>query len=387
MISNIEPSLEKKLIELRKSLHRHPELSGKELQTSSRIKKFLKEFPPDELIEQVGGHGLIALFDSGHPGPSILLRCDMDALPIHETNTFDYRSENDGVAHKCGHDGHMAIMAGVSAVLSKQKPSSGKVALLFQPEEENGRGAEKVLADPFFETFQPEWVFAMHNLPGFSENLIVSRPGCFASASRGLIIRLHGSTSHAAHPELGRSPVRVVSSLLDGLTNLPGKPNTFKDYCLVTIIHARIGERAFGTTPEEAVVMATLRSNLDQDMTRLTFEAEDMVKILCQQHGIGYEIGYTEVYPATMNDPRAYELVRAATLASQAQFTEIQEPFRWSEDFGRFTHRYPGAVFGLGVGIDHPGLHSNHYDFNDQVIQTGINVFVNLVRLKNGLEI
>jgi len=386
MNSKLDTSLEKKLVELRKTLHRHPELSGNELQTSSRLKKFLKEFPPDELLEHVGGHGLIALFDARRPGPSILLRCDMDALPIHESNTFDHRSGNDGVAHKCGHDGHMAIMAGVSAVLSRQKPASGKVALLFQPEEENGRGAEKVLADSFFEGFRPDLVFAMHNLPGFAENQIVSRKGCFASASRGVIIRLHGSTSHAAHPELGRSPVKVVSGLLDRLTNLPNKKNTFKDYCLVTIIHARMGEKAFGTTPEEAVVMATLRSNLDQDMARLTMEVESLANNLCREHGIGCDFDYTEIYPATMNHPNAFELVKAAALTNQTGFLEIQEPFRWSEDFGRFTSKYPGAVFGLGVGLDHPGLHSNHYDFNDQVIPTGIQVFLNIVRLNNGLE-
>ncbi|HSV89285.1 MAG TPA: amidohydrolase [Bacteroidales bacterium] len=381
----VDKNLEQKLVDLRKTLHRHPELSGKELQTSSRLKKFLREFPPDEIIEQVGGHGLIALFKSGLPGPSILLRCDMDALPIHETNNFDHRSENEGVAHKCGHDGHMAIMAGVSAMLSKQKPAMGSVSLLFQPEEENGRGAEKVLSDAFFETFKPELVFAMHNLPGFAENLVVSKQGCFASASRGLIIRLHGSTSHAAYPELGRSPVRVVGGLLESLTNLPLKKATFEDYCLVTIIHARIGERAFGTTPEEAVVMATLRSNLDKDMARLTFEAEELVKGLCHLYGIAYELEYTEVYPATMNDSKAFELVKNAALKSQVEFQEIQHPFRWSEDFGRFTSKYPGAVFGLGVGIDHPGLHSNSYDFNDNVIRTGIKVFLNIVNLKNGL--
>jgi len=383
MLPKISKALEMKLVDLRKTLHRHPELSGREFQTASRIKKFLWEIPEIQIVENIGGNGMIALFDSGKPGPSIMLRCDMDALPIEETNEFLHKSVNDGVAHKCGHDGHMAIIAGVAAMLGANPIASGKVALLFQPEEENGRGAEKVLQHSFFETFIPDLVFAMHNLPGFEENTVISRAGCFASASKGMIIKLFGSTSHAAHPEQGRSPVKVVSGLLTRLTELPNSQATFDDYCLVTIIHARIGERAFGTTPDEAVVMATLRSYLDSDMAKLTRNAEQLVQELCRQYKIEFEWEYTEVYPATLNDSRANDLVITASRLASCEFFEIAEPFRWSEDFGRFTQKYPGAVFGIGVGVEHPGLHHNDYDFNDKIIPSAIAVFLNIIKLVN----
>lgn len=383
MLPKVSKALEMKLVELRKTLHRHPELSGREFQTASRIKKFLWEIPEIQIVEKVGGNGMIALFDSGKPGPSIMLRCDMDALPIEETNVFLHKSVNDGVAHKCGHDGHMAIIAGVAAILGTNPIAAGKVALLFQPEEENGRGAERVLQHSFFETFIPDMVFAMHNLPGFEENTVISRVGCFASASRGMIIKLFGSTSHAAHPEQGRSPVNVVSGLLTGLTELPNLRETFDDFCLVTIIHARIGERAFGTTPDEAVVMATLRSYLDSDMVKLTRNAERLVQELCRQNRIDWEWEYTEVYPATLNDSRTHDLVKTAARFAGCEFIEFAEPFRWSEDFGRFTQKYPGAVFGIGVGVEHAGLHHNDYDFNDKIIPSAIAVFLNIIKLVN----
>ena len=383
MLPKVSKALEMKLVELRKTLHRHPELSGREFQTASRIKKFLWEIPEIQIVEKVGGNGMIALFDSGKPGPSILLRCDMDALPIEETNVFLHKSVNDGVAHKCGHDGHMAIIAGVAAILGTNPIAAGKVALLFQPEEENGRGAERVLQHSFFETFIPDMVFAMHNLPGFEENTVISRVGCFASASRGMVIKLFGSTSHAAHPEQGRSPVNVVSGLLTGLTELPNLRETFDDFCLVTIIHARIGERAFGTTPDEAVVMATLRSYLDSDMVKLTRNAERLVQELCRQNRIEWEWEYTEVYPATLNDSRTHDLVKTAARFAGCEFIEFAEPFRWSEDFGRFTQKYPGAVFGIGVGVEHAGLHHNDYDFNDKIIPSAIAVFLNIIKLVN----
>lgn len=387
MSVKIDPFLISQVTELRKKLHRYPELSGKEVQTASRIKKFLKDYPPNEIIEKVGGQGLLAIYDSGLPGSDILLRCDMDALSIEEVNDFGHRSENEGVSHKCGHDGHMAIMAGVAAVLSQKRIQKGRVVLLFQPEEETGRGAEKVLNDPFFETYKPDMVFALHNLPGFEEKTVILKEGSFASASRGMIIKLQGASSHAAHPEQGKSPVKVVSNLLDGLPAIPLMKDTFDDFCMVTIIHARIGERAFGTSPGDAVVMATLRSYLDEDMEKLTKIAEKLVDHICKKQNIEYEIKYTEVFPATVNNPDALELVKNAAEETGTKTLGIEVPFPWSEDFGHVTGKYPGAIFGLGSGKNHPGLHNNNYDFNDQIIETGVSIFINIIRQKNQLNV
>lgn len=161
------------LVRLRKELHQHPEVSGKEIETSRRILSFLENYQPAELITELGTTGVMAIYKGKKAGKTVLFRCELDALPTEETNDFEHRSLNNGVSHKCGHDGHMAILCGLAAELHQNKPKSGTVVLLFQPAEEDGSGAQKVLLDPKFATIQPDYVFALHNLPGFPRHQIV----------------------------------------------------------------------------------------------------------------------------------------------------------------------------------------------------------------------
>ena len=181
------------LVKLRHQLHQYPELSHHEINTAAIIEGFLAPLVPDQLIRDLGGHGIAAVFTGKQPGKTVLLRCDMDALPIQETNEFIYRSKIENVSHKCGHDGHMVIMMGLAELLSRADIPSGRVVLLFQPAEERGEGAMKVLQDSKFKALQPDRVFALHNLPGFPRGSVVIREGCFASASRGMAVELHGS--------------------------------------------------------------------------------------------------------------------------------------------------------------------------------------------------
>ena len=367
-----------KAIQLRKSLHRYPELSGQEQQTATRIKKFLSGQQPDKIIEGLGGHGLAAVYDSGKEGPALLFRADLDALPIEEANDFPYRSQHHGVSHKCGHDGHMAVLGGMASVLRDQRPSKGRVILLFQPEEENGQGAAKVIQDKKFDAIKPDYVFAFHNLPGFKLKQVVLREGPFASASKGMVIQMEGKSSHAAHPEQGNSPVRMLTSLINDLTVIPGNKQVFDDFTLLTIIHAKLGEVAFGTNPGKALLMATLRTFLDKDMDQLTKMAEKCVGDLSNKYDITSRISYTEVFPATVNHSEVSKILSNAVRESGASAMTAPEPFRWSEDFGHFTGAYKGALFGIGSGKEHPSLHNHDYDFPDDIIATGIGMFYHI---------
>ncbi|MFQ3174652.1 MAG: amidohydrolase, partial [Flavobacterium sp.] len=143
---------------LRKELHQNPEVSGKELETSKRIVAFLKKHAPDEIITKIGGAGIVAIYKSKQAGKTVLFRCELDALPIEETNIFEHRSLTNGISHKCGHDGHMAILCGLATELSQNRPETGTVILLFQPAEEDGSGAQKVFSDPKFTALQPDYV-------------------------------------------------------------------------------------------------------------------------------------------------------------------------------------------------------------------------------------
>ncbi|HCT53749.1 MAG TPA: amidohydrolase, partial [Balneola sp.] len=162
------------LTSLRKELHRFPELSGKEFETAQRIVNFLTPFEPTKIISELGTTGVAAVYDYGDSETTILIRCELDALPIQEVNTFEYRSVTDSVSHKCGHDGHMVIVAGLAEWLQEAPLENARIVLLFQPAEETGEGAPGILADENFEQIIPDYIFALHNLPGFPMHQIVT---------------------------------------------------------------------------------------------------------------------------------------------------------------------------------------------------------------------
>ena len=155
-----------KIINFRRELHQFPELSGYEEGTATRICKFIRNFSDARVVEGLGGCGLALVHTFSDEGPTVMIRCELDALPIHEVNSFEHRSTVNGVSHKCGHDGHMAIVVGLAWWLSEQSFKRGQVILLFQPAEETGQGAASVIADPKYEKLQPDYVFALHNIPG-----------------------------------------------------------------------------------------------------------------------------------------------------------------------------------------------------------------------------
>jgi amidohydrolase len=368
------------IVNFRKQLHSFPELSGNEKNTSNSVALILAKTKPSELIRNIGGYGIAAIYDSGKPGPTILFRADLDALPIQESNTFTYRSKNDGIAHLCGHDGHSAILVGMARVLDKERPKKGRVVLLFQPAEETGQGAKMVINDNLFLKIMPDFVFALHNLPGFEKGSVCIKDGSFASASTGVIIQLKGLSSHAAHPEDGKNPDLLLADLIIQLNEINNSKNLVKDFALLTVIHARLGEQAFGTSPGNAVLMATIRASRNEDMLRIREQIEKTVEQNSNAFKIKYAISYTEEFPATVNNAKCTEIIMKAALANSIPVKTLASPFRWSEDFGHFTQSYNAALFGIGSGIGHPQLHNEHYDFPDEIIEPAILIYKEILK-------
>ncbi len=364
-----------KIVNLRHELHKYPELSDNEFITAERIINFLSHHNPSELIRGIGGNGIACIFKGQEDGPSILFRCDMDALPIDEINDFEYKSTEKSVSHKCGHDGHMAIIAGLADVFSKNLPPKGQVVLLFQPSEENGQGAYRIVNDEKFKKLKIDYVFALHNLPGFKKGSILLRDDTFAAASKGMIVKLTGKTSHAGEPENGNSPALAMADIVRELTLLPKRENVFSDFTLATVIHARLGEVAFGTTPGYAEVMTTLRTYTNSDMELLTKLAEKIATKNAKKGKLKCEISFVEEFPATVNNSKLVKYIEEVANLNQINYEYLKNPFRWSEDFAHFTMQHPGALFGLGSGIDHPQLHNSDYDFPDEIIETGVKMF------------
>lgn len=364
---------------LRGELHRCAEAAHAERETAVRIRATLSQTNPDALHGSLGGHGLVAEYRGRAPGPTLLLRCELDAVPIPEGQGAPHASQTPGYSHKCGHDGHMTIMVGLARRLSAARPLSGRVLLLFQPAEETGEGARRILEDPAFAELRPDWAFALHNLPGYRLGHVLLRSGTFACGSRGLAIYLTGATSHAAEPEAGRSPARAIARLIEGVGRLSGVRRDPAESALATVIHARLGEEAFGTSPGEGVVMVTLRGATEAVIDRLEEACRRLASDEARAHQLELHIEKREPFPVTINDPEAVTAVRAAARRAELTTTDLPHPFKWSEDFGHFTNLCRGALFGLGAGRDHPALHHPSYDFPDELLEPGITLLDELI--------
>lgn len=369
------------LIQLRKSLHRQPEIAFEEWNTAARISEFFHPLSPDHIISQLGGTGLAFVFKRKKPGPRTLFRCELDALPILEKSEVKYKSQMEGKGHLCGHDGHMAIICGLGEKLAANRPESGEVVLLFQPAEETGQGARAILDDPKFELIRPDYAFALHNLPGFPLHQVVLRNGTFAAGSTGVTIKLTGKTAHAAHPEDGINPASAIAHLIQVLPKLPEK---LKNFALVTIIHAELGSLAFGTSAGRGSLSVTVRAFDQSDLENLINRIKAEAKGIAILEKLTCEFELLETFAVSKNDPKAGQLVEKVLEDLDLSWIEKSDPFRWSEDFGLFSQQCPSYLFGLGAGETCSQLHEPTYDFPDELIETGVRIFEGIVRKING---
>jgi len=366
------------LTEFRRALHAAPEISGEEERTAETVRSFLSGTAPDKVFQRLGGHGLAFVWEGAEPGPAVLFRCELDALPIAEISEAPHRSAVAGKGHLCGHDGHMAILAGLARLLSRKRPERGRAILLFQPAEETGAGAAAILADPRYQEIAPDFAFALHNFPGLKLGEVALGEGASACASRGMRIALTGKTAHASMPATGVSPVTALARLMPALTAL-GAPHDeagelSDNFALVTVTHAEMGERAFGISPGEAEIWATLRTMRDERMADLVSRAEAMVAAEAAAGGLSHAVEYADVFHHCENHPDAVAHLRRALDAEKIRHF-AGEPMRASEDFGRFGAGARAALLFLGAGEDHPALHNPDYDFPDDLIAIGTRIF------------
>lgn len=369
-----------KLYELRHELHRYPELSQEEFETRKRLLQFFEQIKADEIIRFEPTAGFALVINGKQAGKTLMFRADMDALPIEERNEVPYRSKNKGKAHLCGHDGHMTIVSGLALKVAENPPSKGRVVFLFQPAEEQYQGAEQVVNHPNFKKIEPDYIFGLHNIPKVKKHEIVLKEAEFAAASIGMIIKLHGKTAHAAEPENGNSPVFAVKDMIEQFHKISENELAFSDFVLLTPVHISMGSPAFGTTPGDAVVMLTLRSYTNPDMDLLCKSLETECKKITDKYHLKYEIEYTEHFPALVNTKQCTDFIRKAAAENKLKINKRELPFRWSEDFSYFTQKYKGGFFGLGSGAKQADLHNPDYNFPDEIIETGVNMFFSVYK-------
>lgn len=373
------------IIELRHTLHKNPEVSNCEYNTAMRIDSFMKKLNPDDVIS-LGSTGKAYLFDSGNAGHTVIFRAELDAVYVDEESNSEYSSVNKGIAHSCGHDGHMAIIADLAKRISGYRPKTGRVLLLFQPAEEMEQGAFDVINDINFAPIKPDYIFALHNIPGYRKGMVIVKSGNFSAASKGMTLKLFGKTSHAAEPENGISPANAVADIIKQLHSLVENNDEFNDHVMLTVIHINMGEIAFGTSPGNADIMVTLRAFDNDDMKTLTRKVETIIYTIATSEKLDYSITYNEVFPATVNNNTCTDMVIKAAVENKISVLTPDKPFRWSEDFAYYTERFNGCLFGIGSGVDQPDLHNPDYDFPDDIIDNGADMFFNIYKYLNCQE-
>lgn len=375
---------------LRRRLARLAETAGRERRTAALVARRLRAAGGWTVSDGVGGHGVLAVRAGPRPGPTVLLRAELDALPAPG-----------GAAHLCGHDGHLAALLAAATRLARRPPPRGRVALLFQPAEETGAGAARVRRDRRYRELAPDWAFALHNLPGPPLGTVLTRPGAFACGSAGCRVRLRGRAAHAGEPERGLSPARAAARLvlrLEGLSRPDGtgggagatKAGPLR---LVTVVGARIGRGAFGSAPADAEVRATLRSDDVAELARLRRRAEALARSAGRE-GLEVSLSWHDVFPPLRNDPAAAALAVRAARAAGLPVRRLRAPYRWSEDFGRLAGGGEGesggeagdgavprlAMVALGAGPGRPPLHARDYEFPDALLGPATRLLERLAR-------
>jgi len=378
----------RELTGIRRDLHAHPELSFQEQRTSGVVAEYLKKLGIETHtgIAKTGVVGVI--HGKAKNGKAVGLRADMDCLPMHEANTFDHKSKNEGRMHACGHDGHTTMLLGTARYLAETRNFGGTAYLIFQPAEEGGGGGQVMVKEGLFDKFPANEVYALHNWPGLPAGQMAVRPGPVMAATDEVIITVRGRGGHGAMPHLVIDPVVATAQIINALQTIASRNVEPVDAVVVSICSMQTSQLgAFNVVPDAVKLVGTVRSF--RPATRDL--AEQRLKQICSKiaeaMGCSTEISYTRGYPATVNSAREAQFaarVGERVFGRGNVFTE-HEPTMGGEDFSYMLQARPGAYVFLGQGGGAGGeaspcfLHNPNYDFNDEVIPLGAGYLAALV--------
>jgi hippurate hydrolase len=372
----------------RQDLHRIPETGLVEHRTGDYLAAALSAMGL-EVVRGIGGTGQVATVrGSSTPagaGRAIGLRADMDGLPLPERSGRPYRSRHEGTMHACGHDGHMAMVLGAGLVLAAEGGFGGAVHLVFQPAEEHGLGAKAMIADGLLDRFPVEGMFGLHNMPGLAAGRISTRTGPLMSSEDNFEIRIAGRGGHASQPQMVVDPIVVAAQVVLGLQTIVARNVHPADTAVVSCTEV-VSDGARNAIPSSVVIRGDTRSFTTEVQTLLERRMRELSDGICAAHGATCTVTYTHEFEPTVNDAGATALaLAAARLTVPADHVDPDcPPFMASEDFGAFARVVPACFAMLGNGVDLGAggtpLHSHDYDFNDDVLETGVAYYVNLAR-------
>ncbi|NEJ71296.1 amidohydrolase [Rhizobium phaseoli] len=374
-------TLEQDMTTWRRDLHRHPEFGFNEKRTAAFVARKLREFGLDEVVEGVGGTGVVGTLKRGGGNRSIALRADMDALRISEQGERPYRSQTAGVMHACGHDGHTAMLLGAARMLAKDGNFDGTVRFIFQPAEEWGKGALAMLADGLMIRFPFDEIYGLHNMPGLPVGVFETRAGAIMSAEDNFEIVLKGVGGHAARPHSGNEVLVAACALVTTLQTIVSRRLDPTDIGVVSVTEL-LTDGTRNALPGLARILGDARSFRPEVSAAIEKQMRLIAEGTALAHNVSAEVNYTREFIPLLNDAA---LVEEAFAAADSVFPTKnikvrREPMTGSEDFARFLDHVPGCFVFLGNGEDSAPLHNPNYDFNDDGLIHGANFHASVVR-------
>ena len=378
-ILNSIAGFENDMAKWRRHLHQNPELGRDCYKTAEYIQERLKEFGITEIHAGYASTGIVAIIEGQTLGRTIGLRADMDALPITENTGMPYSSKNEGVMHACGHDGHTTMLLGAARYLSETKNFSGRVALIFQPDEEATGGAEVMVEEGILEQFKIEEVYALHNIPGHDVGVMYTRPGPIMAGADSFNVEIRGKGGHAAYPHEVKDPIVAALSIAQAFQTIVSRNNIPSDDLVISITQVHSGTTD-NVIPETAFLNGTVRTF---DLSVQEMVINRMEKII-SGFSISFEVDakfyYEKGYPPTINHEEKTNFaieVAKEVCGSDKVLTSVGKEMG-AEDFSYMLQKRPGAYLFMGIG-EGAGLHNPNYDFNDAAAPVGASFFARLI--------
>ncbi len=379
------------LQEIRRDLHAHPELCYEEQRTADVVAAKLTEWGIP-IVRGLGVTGVVGIVKNGTSNRAIGLRADMDALPMQEINGFAHASRHPGKMHACGHDGHTAMLLGAAQHLAQHRNFDGTVYLIFQPAEEGGGGARRMMDEGLFEQFPMDAVYGMHNWPGISEGHFGVVAGPMMASSNEFRVSVRGKGAHAAQPHRGIDPVMVAVQIAQAWQTIVSREKNPLESAVLSITQIHAGS-ATNVIPDEAELVGTVRTFSYEVLDLIQRRMEEIATGVAAAFNASVDFNFKRNYPPLINHPEqtafAVEAMRAVVGADRVD-TKV-EPTMGAEDFAFMLQEKPGCyVFlGNGDGAHRAGghglgpcqLHNTSYDFNDNLLPIGASYWVRLVEM------
>ena len=376
---------QRELTAVRRDIHAHPELAFNETRTSSLVADKLAGWGI-EVHRGLAKTGVVGVIPGKKKasGRGIGLRADMDCLPMHERNTFEHKSQNEGRMHACGHDGHTTMLLGAARYLQETRNFDGTAYVIFQPAEEGGGGGQVMVQEGLFERFPANEVYGLHNWPGLPPGQMAVRPGPVMAATDEIQVTIRGKGGHGAMPHLAVDPVVISAHVITALQTIASRTVSPLDSVVVSICSMATSQvGVFNVIPDHVQLVGTVRTFQQGTRELAERRVREIATKTAEAFGGSAEVSYARGYPATVNSAREAEFaaqVGKRLFGEKNVFTE-HEPTMGGEDFSYMLQARPGAYVFLGQGGMQGGcmLHNPNYDFNDEVIPLGAGYLAALV--------